>query len=151
MIRERPSAEKQPEGSPAFFKSRIPGMLEKRPDIEDKVFFDGAWGSEIIRELKPDKDDIIIRKQRYDGFIDTNLESRLRDLGSQYLIFIGTATNICVESTIRHAFFLDYFPILVSDAVSQMGPDIIQQATIMNVQSTFGWVTQSKSLLGALK
>lgn len=151
MIREKTSAEKKLKESPALCKSRIPSMVEKHPEIEDKIFFNGAWGSEIIEELKPDENDIIIRKQKYDGFIDTDLEGKLKDLGSQYLIFMGTATNICVESTIRHAFFLDYFPILVSDAVSQMGPDIIQESTIMNVQSSFGWVTRSESILKAFR
>jgi ureidoacrylate peracid hydrolase len=151
MIREKTSAEKGLKESPSLYKSRIPSMVKKHPDIEDKIFFNGAWGSEIVEELKPDENDIIIRKKRYDGFIDTDLEGRLKDLNSQYLIFMGTATNICVESTIRHAFFLDYFPILVSDAVSQMGPDFIQEATIANVQSTFGWVTKSESILSAFQ
>jgi ureidoacrylate peracid hydrolase len=151
MIREKNTAEKKLKESPAFYKSRIPSMVEKRPDIKDKIFFNGAWGSEIIEELKPDENDIIIKKQKYDGFIDTDLEGRLKNLGSQYLIFMGTATNICVESTIRHAFFLDYFSILVSDAVSQMGPDFIQESTIMNIQSTFGWVTNSERILSAFQ
>ena len=69
----------------------------------------------------------------------------------EYLVFVGTATNICVESTLRHAFSLGYFPMLVSDAVSQMGPAITQEATIFNVRSTFGWVTTSEKLLNAIK
>ena len=80
----------------------------------------------------------------------TNLDIILRTLGIKHLVFIGTATNICVESTLRRAFFLDYFPILVSDAVSQMGPAPLQEATILNVQSTFGWVTSSDKFLAAI-
>jgi ureidoacrylate peracid hydrolase len=136
--------------SPSAFKSSVLKLISQRPELKDKLYIYGTWGAEIIEELKPQRGDIVIKKQRYDGFIGTNLDLVLRTLGIKYLLFIGTATNICVESTLRHAFFLDYFPILVSDAVSQMGSKITQQATILNVQSTFGWVTNSKSLLTAM-
>lgn len=136
--------------SPGFIKSRVPDVLNQRPELKDKLHMDGTWGIEIIEALKPQHGDTIIRKHRHDGFIETNLDQTLRDFGIKYLLFIGTATNICVESTLRHAFSLDYFPILVSDAVSQKGPHITQKATIFNVQSTFGWVTSSERLLRAM-
>ena len=106
--------------------------------------------AEIIDELKPHKEDIVIKKQRYDGFVGTNLELVLSTLRTRFLVFIGTATNVCVESTLRHAFFLDYFNILVSDAVSALGPDMLQEATIHNVQTRFGWVTTAENLLAGL-
>jgi ureidoacrylate peracid hydrolase len=80
----------------------------------------------------------------------TNLDIVLRTLGIKYLLFLGIATNVCVESTLRHAFFLDYFPILVSDAVSQKGSQVTQEATILNVQSTFGWVTDTLRVIKAI-
>lgn len=143
-------SDKGPPDSPGALKSRVLHFINQHPEAKDKVYVYGTWGAEIIEELKPRQGDITIKKQRYDGFIGTNLDLTLRTLGIRYLIFIGTATNICVESTIRHAFFLDYFPILVSDAVSHMGPGITHQATLVNVQSTFGWVTTSDNLLHAI-
>ena len=136
--------------SPGTLKSRVLNFINRQPEFKDKVYVYGTWGAEIIDELKPQPGDITIKKQRYDGFFGTNLDLVLRTIGIEYLFFIGTATNICVESTIRHAFFLDYFAILVSDAVSHMGPNITQEATILNVRSTFGWVTTSNSLLNAV-
>ena len=136
--------------SPSFVKSKVPSLLRERPELKDKLHFLGTWGAEIIEELEPHQGDTVITKQRHDGFMETNLDHTLRTSGTKYLVFIGTATNICVESTLRHAFSLDYFPILVSDAVSQMGPPITQEATIFNVQTIFGWVTSSDRLLRAL-
>ena len=149
MIREKLSFERHQEESPSIVKSRIPGLVEQHPGIEDKIYFEGTWGSEIIDELMPEEKDIIIKKQKYNGFIGTDLDDRLKALDIRYLLFIGTATNICVESTIRHAFFLDYFPILIADGVSQMGPKVTQETTILNVRSTFGWVTYSGRLIEA--
>ena len=149
MIREKSSFDRHQEESPSIVKSRIPGLMEQYPGIEDKIYFEGTWGSEIIDELMPEEMDIIIKKKKYNGFIGTDLDDRLKSLDIRYLLFIGTATNICVESTIRHAFFLDYFPILIADGVSQMGPKVTQEATILNVLSTFGWVTYSGRLIEA--
>ena len=137
--------------SPAWHKSRGLALIRQRPELKDKLYIYGTWGADIIEELEPQPGDIVVRKQKYDGFIGTNLDIVLGTYGVKYLVFIGTATNICVESTLRHAFSLQYFPILVSDAVSQMGPSSTQEATIFNVRSTFGWVTTSEKLLNAIR
>jgi ureidoacrylate peracid hydrolase len=137
--------------SPNRRKSRGLALIGQHPDLKDKLYIYGSWGADIIEELAPEPDDIVIRKQKYDGFIGTNLDIILRTYAVKYLVFIGTATNICVESTLRHAFFLEYFPILIADAVSQLGPGITHEATIFNVQSIFGWVTTSAKLLNAIR
>ena len=137
--------------SPYFLKSRAIKLTTLHPDLKEKFYLEGTWGAEIINELRPQTGDIIVQKQKYDAFIETELDVLLKTHGIRYLFFVGTATNICVESTLRHAFFMDYFPILVSDAVAPLGPRGAQEATIENVRSTFGWVTDSKRLLEALK
>ncbi len=144
-------SDKGPPDSPSSIKSRVLSMMKEHPEWKDRFYIYGTWGAEIIEELKPREGDIVVKKQKHDGFIGTNLDIILRTLGAKYLFFVGTATNICVESTLRHAFSLDYFPILVSDAVSQMGSNITQDATILNVQSTFGWVTNAEELQHAIR
>jgi ureidoacrylate peracid hydrolase len=144
-------SDKGPPDSPSSIKSRVLSMMKEHPEWKDKFYIYGTWGAEIIEELKPREGDIVVKKQKHDGFIGTNLDIILRTLGAKYVFFVGAATNICVESTLRHAFSLDYFPILVSDAVSQMGSNITQEATILNVQSTFGWVTNAEDLLHAIR
>jgi ureidoacrylate peracid hydrolase len=137
--------------SPNRRKSRGLALIGQRPELRDKLYIYGSWGADIIEELAPKPGDIVIQKQKYDGFIGTNLDIVLRTGGVKYLLFTGTATNICVDSTLRHAFFLEYFPILVADAVAQLGPGTTQEATIFNVQTIFGWVTTSKNLLKAIR
>jgi len=137
--------------SPLWYKSKGLALLRQHPELKDKLYIYGSWGADIIEELKPKPGDTVIRKQKHDGFVGTNLDIVLGTYGVKYLIFIGTATNICVESTLRHAFSLKYFPILVSDAVSQIGPSTTQEATIFNVQFIFGWVTTSEKLLRAIR
>lgn len=146
----RDLSDKGPPDSPSSVKSRVLSMMKEHPEWKDKFYIYGTWGAEIIEELKPLEGDIVVKKQKHDGFIGTNLDLILRTLSAKYLFFVGTATNICVESTLRHAFSLDYFPVLISDAVSPMSSPITQDATILNVQSTFGWVTHTEDLLQAI-
>jgi ureidoacrylate peracid hydrolase len=136
--------------SPLWRKSRGLPLLRQRPELRDKLYIYGTWGADIIEELKPQPGDIVIQKPKHDGFIGTNLDIVLRTYNIKYLVFTGTATNICVESTLRHAFFLEYFPILVADAVAQLGPGTTQEATIFNVRTIFGWVTTWQNLLNAV-
>ena len=143
-------SEAGPPCSPIFHKSGGLKFFREHPESKEKLYFYGHWGAEIIGALKPYQEDIVIKKQKYDGFIGTNLDIILRTFGIKYLLFLGIATNVCVESTLRHAFFLDYFPILVSDAVSQKGSSVTQEATILNVQSTFGWVSDSTKVIKAI-
>jgi len=144
-------SDRGPADSPYNLKAKGLRLIRERPEVKDKFYIYGLWGAEIIEELKPKSEDLVVRKQKYDGFIGTNLEIILSTFGIRYLIFVGTATNLCVESTLRHAFFLDYFPILVSDAVSHAGASITQEATIVNVKSNFGWVTTSDHFVAGLE
>ncbi|HTY82264.1 MAG TPA: isochorismatase family protein [Dehalococcoidales bacterium] len=135
--------------SPNYWKEK--GRLMARKHSERQYLLEGSWDAEIIDELKPSPGDIVVAKNRFSGFFNTGLNSVLRTLDVKHIVFTGVATNVCVESTIRDAFFHEYFPVLVSDACTNTGPDFIQEATIWNVKTVFGWVTQTAALLKALK
>jgi ureidoacrylate peracid hydrolase len=55
-----------------------------------------------------------------------------------------------VESTIRDAYFLEYWPVLIEDATMPAGSEEIQRATVFNVQTFFGWVASSEDVATAL-
>lgn len=58
-------------------------------------------------------------------------------------MFTGIATNVCVESTLRDGFFLEYFGVVLADATHQAGPEFIQQAALYNIETFFGWVSST--------
>ena len=74
--------------SPGFQKSSGLNFFRKHPELKEKLYFYGGWGAEIIEELKPLKEAIVIRKQKYDGLIGTNLDVILRSLGIRHLLFL---------------------------------------------------------------
>jgi ureidoacrylate peracid hydrolase len=108
---------------------------------------EGTWGFEIIDELKPQPGEVVLRKTKFSGFVDTPLDSLLRANAIKYLLVTGIATNVCVESTIRSAYFLDYWPILIADAAGQAGPSLLQEATVHNVANYFGWVATTEDVI----
>jgi ureidoacrylate peracid hydrolase len=136
--------------SSPFWFMRSSKMYREKPELRDKLIIRGTWGGEIIDQLKPDKDDLIIEKLRYSAFSGTHLDMLLKNYDIKYLIFSGVATNICVETSIRDAYHLEYFPILVTDAAAT-DPLMSHEATINNVRLAFGWVTSSQSVMEALQ
>ena len=92
-----------------------------------------------------------MQKPRYSGFWNTNLDMLLRTRGIRHLVFTGIASNVCVESTLRDAFFLEYFPVLVADASLQAGSQWVHEAVLHNVRTFFGWVTTTDEYVAALQ
>ena len=137
--------------SPNFHKELAMTLMCSRPELKGKVLTEGAWDAEIVEDLAPQPGDLVITKTRYTGFAGTPLDSQLRMRGIQYLFFAGIATNVCVESTLRDAYFHDYWPILLRDATMPAGPPAAHDATVFNVESFFGWTMTSQELVSQLR
>ena len=136
--------------SPNYWKEVGMVLMHSNPEWKGKFVTSGTWDWEIIDDLKPQEGDIIINKHRYSGFTNTELDTVLQTLDIKYLVFTGIATNVCVESTLRDAYFHEYFPILVQDACGNAGPEFTQKATVWNVTNLFGWVTTSSEFESSL-
>ena len=46
-------------------------LFSKETELKDKLYIRDTWGAEIIEELRPRPADIIVKKQKHDGFIGT--------------------------------------------------------------------------------
>ncbi len=136
-------------GSPNFHKSNALKTMRERPELHGKLLARGAWDYELVDELKPRPGDIVLHKTRYSGFFNSQLDSTLRSRGIRNIVVVGIATNVCVESTLRDGFFLEYFGIVLEDATHQAGPEFVQQAAIYNIEKFFGWVSSVADFKGA--
>ena len=134
-------------GSPNFHKSNALKTMRKRPELQGKLLAKGDWDFELIDELQPLAQDIVIEKPRYSGFFNTALDSMLRARGIRNLVFVGIATNVCVESTLRDGFFLEYFGAVLADACHQAGPVEAHEASLYNIKTFFGWVSDTQSFV----
>lgn len=126
-------------------------LVKERPELRGKLLTFGTWDFQIVEELSPQPSDIVIVKSRYSGFYGTELDSVLRGRGIRNLLFTGIASNVCVESTIRDAYFNEYWPVLIEDATMAAGPPEIHRATIYNVKTFFGWVSNAEDTATVLR
>jgi ureidoacrylate peracid hydrolase len=136
--------------SPNFHKELAMTLMNRRAELRGKLLTEGTWDFEIVDALKPRGNDLVVVKTRYSGFAGTPLDSILRTRGIRFLIFAGIATNVCVESTLRDAYFLDYWPILLRDGAMAAGGTVAHDATVFNVENFFGWTLTSDDFLAAL-
>lgn len=138
-------------GSPNFHKSNALKTMRQKPELQGKLLAKGGWDFELVQALPPQPGDIVIEKPRYSAFFNTNLDSTLRARGIRSLVFTGIATNVCVESTLRDGFFLEYFGVVLHDATHHAGPDFIQKASLYNIEKFFGWVSSVEEFRAALQ
>jgi nicotinamidase-related amidase len=83
---------------------------------------EGSWGWEIIAELAPEADDVVLRKLRYDVFYGTSLDHLLRLWGIDTLIICGTVANVSVHYTAASAALRWYGVVIPRDAISALEP-----------------------------
>ncbi|EMM3429037.1 TPA: pyrimidine utilization protein B [Klebsiella aerogenes] len=138
-------------GSPNYHKSNALKTMRQRPELQGKLLAKGGWDYQLVDELRPREGDIVLPKPRYSGFFNTPLDSILRSRGIRHLVFTGIATNVCVESTLRDGFFLEYFGVVLEDATHQAGPVFAQQAALFNIETFFGWVSDVGSFCRAIE
>jgi len=126
-------------------------LMRERPELRGKLLTYGTWDFQIVDALTPHPGELVITKPRYSGFVGTVLDAELRSRGIRTLLMAGIASNVCVESTLRDAYFHEYWPVMIEDATMQAGPPEIQRATVYNVTTFFGWVSTMHEVTQALR
>lgn len=132
------------------------GETIRAPDgSESRILIRDTWNTDIVPELKPEPDDVIVYKTRFSGFYETNLDAMLKELAVRHLIITGCTTSICVESTVRDAMFRDYLCVLLADCMNEpIGyglPRSNHDASLMATEVLLGWVSGSDHFISALR
>jgi ureidoacrylate peracid hydrolase len=104
---------------------------------------------EVVPELAPAPEELVVRKHWYDAFAGTPLDGALRARGVRSLVVTGTMTDICVLATVVGAFNREYGVTVVEDGVATLWPEI-QQATLDIVRRAYGRVVPAKVVADAI-
>jgi isochorismate hydrolase len=113
----------------AYREARLPIIFTRHALMEDeKPGIMGKWWndviknedpqSEIISELLPLENEIILRKTRYSAFFGTELEDILTIKMAKSIVICGVATHLCCETTSREAFIKDFEVYFVVDSTA---------------------------------
>jgi nicotinamidase-related amidase len=110
---------------------------------------EGSWGWEIVDELKPLEDELVIRKVRYDAFYGTHLDHLLRVWEVDTLVICGTVANICVHYTAASAALRWFDVVIPKDATSAL-EEFDLEASLRQTSFLFaGRITQSENVRAA--
>lgn len=128
-----------------------------RPNLrEDREFrtraphcIEGTHGAQVVDELEPRDDDLVVLKRRFSGFFGTDLDLTLRDMHVEQVIVMGVVTNICVRSTVHDAFFHGYRVVVPEDTVAATG-EREQASSLYDIGTHFGTVSGSADVVAAL-
>jgi ureidoacrylate peracid hydrolase len=132
------------------------GQTVRAPDgSESRILIRDTWNTDIVPQLTPQAEDVVVYKTRFSGFYQTDLDARLKMMGIKHLIVTGCTTSICVESTVRDAMFRDYLCVLLADCMSEpIGyglPRSNHDASLLAVEVLLGWVSSSTEFIDALE
>jgi nicotinamidase-related amidase len=83
----------------------------------------GTEGADIIDELKPKADDIILKKRRYSGFYDTDLGKVLKEINPDTVEIVGVCTSVCVMDTVGGLRNRDYRVRVYKEGVADFDKD----------------------------
>jgi nicotinamidase-related amidase len=86
------------------------------PSAVKPWFLRDTPATEIVPELDPTADDLLLDKVSMSAFEGTPLAFVLKDCGITGLAICGIAVEIGIEPTARHASDLGFIPIVLSDA-----------------------------------
>jgi nicotinamidase-related amidase len=107
---------------------------------------EGSWGWEIVDELAPREDELVIRKVRYDAFYGTHLDHYLRVWDVDTLVICGTVANICVHYTAASA-ALRWFEVAIPrDTTSALDPFDLESSLRQTSFLFAGKITESESV-----
>ena len=71
------------------------GQRLSAPDgTEGRMLIRDTWNTDVVPELEPESGDIVIYKNRFSGFFETELDDVLRRGGTKYLIVTGCTTSV---------------------------------------------------------
>jgi nicotinamidase-related amidase len=118
-----------------------------------KILIRGEYGHDIVDELKPIGDEVVIDKPGKGAFYQTDLDIILQSKGIESLIFCGVTTHVCVHTTIREANDRGYECLMIEDGTATFDPRD-QEAAIRMIHQQggiFGWTTTSEHLLSAFR
>ncbi len=106
-------------------------FMRLRPFLAEGGLRQGTWGYEVLDELGPRPEDWYIEKTRLSAFYHTNLESVLRALKADTVLYTGVLTNQCVAATSKDSTFRDFKSIVVEECTGTTFPHLHDPAIEM--------------------
>ncbi|MEE2955855.1 MAG: cysteine hydrolase [Pseudomonadota bacterium] len=138
--------------APKTWSSYMEYLSPEDVSVMLEALTEGHPAAEIWRGMDVQQGDKVLDKKRFSAFISgsSKIERHLRRDGIDTLIITGVATDVCVESTARDAYMLNFRTIVVSDATATRS-DEAQNASLSSLFNHFADIFSSDELFKMLK
>ena len=134
-------------GYPEIPAKRVPLF---RRVVASGTHLRGTLDTQVIDQIKPLDDEIIVYNYFPSSFYSTDLDLILRNKGITDLVLSGVATNWAVESTARDGICRGYFIYTLEDCCLSLNDEMHNWA-LKNILSVLGAVIDSKTYVAALQ
>lgn len=93
-------------------------LWQRRDDVAELVdpFPPDGPHTQLVPQLQPGPDDVVLDKLAMSAFVGTPLELLLRDARIEAFAIAGIALEVGIDPTVRHGLDLGFAPVLVADA-----------------------------------
>ncbi|WP_017729555.1 isochorismatase family protein [Halalkalibacterium ligniniphilum] len=104
---------------------------------------------EIVADLKPEPEDIVLQKRRPSGFFGTNLVDMLIYHQVDSLIVTGMSTSGCVRATVVDAFSYNYKVLVPQECVGDRS-SLSHKVSLLDIHMKYGDVISLEHLKNKL-
>ena len=122
-------------------------FVQKVPTLRKMI--EGEPLAEIVPDLPPGPDDVILIKQYASSFFGTSLAAMLTARGADTLIITGCSTSGCIRATAVDAMQNGFRPIVPRECVGDRhdGP---HEANLFDINAKYGDVVSLKDVMSRL-
>jgi nicotinamidase-related amidase len=126
-----------------------PSLRIGDPGPMGRILIRGEPGHDIIQELAPLDEEIVIDKPGKGAFYATGLDELLQKYGVENLLVCGVTTEVCVNTTVREANDRGYRCVVLADCCASYFPEFHEMGLrmIKAQGGIFGWVSDSAAVL----
>jgi biuret amidohydrolase len=124
-------------------------LSQKLPGWNNLLLPKDEWESQIIPELAPQSDEIVLTKTTDSALTGTNLRLILNNLGVSQVVCCGIFTDQCVSSTVRTLADESYSVIVAEDACAA-GTDALHRQELEIINMIYCHVMSGEELLAYL-
>lgn len=109
----------------------------------------GAPEGQVIPELAPIDNEIVLPKTSSGVFNSTNIDYVLRNLNTRYLIIAGVITDQCVDMAVRDAADRGYLVTVVADACATYSQE--RHDAALSAYAGYCWIADTQTVVNRLR
>ena len=125
-------------------------LSHRKPGWNDLLLPKDDWESQIVDELAPQGEEIVVHKMTDSALTGSNLRLLLHNLGIRNVVCVGVFTDQCVSSTVCSLADESYNVIVVEDCCAA-GSDELHHKELEIINMIYCQVMSSAELKASLK